>query len=742
MTPYKSRPYYFAIFTFFLISGFCGLLYQIVWIRLAFASFGVITPILSVVISVFMLGLALGSWAGGKYIARLTALTGAQGLEFYSLAELLIGVGGILVPMLFSFGQSMLLQAGNFNSFKYLLLSAFVLAASILPWCIFMGATFPCMASFVKKMDRPAETAFSYLYLANVIGAMLGVILTASFFIELFGMHRTLFIAVFLNFGIAIAGLILNRQYLRAAPFSGDVVKEQERPVSRTKNPGTIALILFMTGFISMSMEVVWTRAFTPILSTTIYSFAAILVVYLAATWIGSWRYRRHSKLRKCVGIPDLMAYLAVFCLLPVMLCDPRLQLNQCLRIFAALAGIFPFCAVLGYLTPKLIDEYSAGGPKAMGKIYAINIIGCILGPLFAAYLLLPALGIRFSLVILSAPLIICYARYFKHVWSRSRGYAASAALLTIALLLGSVKVFLSYEDTVFYNSAVVRRDYTATVISFGEGMKKRLLVNGIGMTSLTTITKWMVHMPLAIRDKKPSSALIICLGMGTSFRSAASWGIDTTAVELVPSVRDAFGFYFKDADEVLRKPNTRIIVDDGRRFLMRTAEKFDIIAIDPPPPVEASCSGLLYSRDFYRTLKLRLKEGGIMAQWLPPAELVTVLAVARSIRSEFPFVRVFFSCENFGLHFFASEQPFEMPKTKEFVSRLPRQASRDLIEWTADKDPAQLYSEMLKREIPLAAIPIQGFKFSITDDRPFNEYYFIRRTIHKLDTGVGGAPK
>ena len=76
----------------------------------------------------------------------------------------------------------------------------------------------------------------------------------------------------------------------------------------------------------------------------------------------------------------------------------------------------------------------------------------------------------------------------------------------------------------------------------------KRLLVNGIGMTILTPITKFMVHLPLAFHQGKPESALVICFGMGTTYRSALSWDIDTTAVELVPSVTKAFGFYHADA--------------------------------------------------------------------------------------------------------------------------------------------------------------------------------------------------
>src|SRR5436853_2859322 len=92
------------LFLLFFISGFCGLLYQLVWVRLAFASFGVITPVLSVVISVFMLGLSLGSWLGGKVIMPLKARTKISAIYFYALAELIIGIGAFAVPKLFLIG--------------------------------------------------------------------------------------------------------------------------------------------------------------------------------------------------------------------------------------------------------------------------------------------------------------------------------------------------------------------------------------------------------------------------------------------------------------------------------------------------------------------------------------------------------------------------------------------------------------------------------------------------------------
>src|SRR5664279_388289 len=129
----------------------------------------------------------------------------------------------------------------------------------------------------------------------------------------------------------------------------------------------------------------------------------------------------------------------------------------------------------------------------------------------------------------------------------------ASAALASIAL------VTLTEDFEHLYPHAVIRRDYTATVIAAGEGMQKQLLVNGIGMTNLTPITKMMAHMPLASLDRPARKVLVICFGMGTSYRSSLSWGPDVTAVDLIPSVPQLLGYFHADGDELLKSPRGTI---------------------------------------------------------------------------------------------------------------------------------------------------------------------------------------
>jgi spermidine synthase/MFS family permease len=738
-----------VIFVLFLLSGFCGLLYQVVWVRMAYASFGVITPVLSVIISVFMLGLSLGSFFGGRWIDSLTHRFKKSSILFYALTELLIGLGAFAVPKLFSLGEHLLLSAGEMNSIRYLLSSDVVIVVSVLPWCILMGFTYPFMMSFIKSCDKGNTSSFSYLYLANVIGAMCGVLLTAFVLIELAGFYNSLLIAAFLNFAIFIVSLAISARY----PYEKIILKISEAANDKfytakdisIKNPAFTYFLLLLTGFISMAMEVVWIRTFTPVMLTTIYSFAAVLTVYLFSTWVGSSLYRKQLKRKNVLSTGGLLACLAIFSFLPIVINDPRLIIS----VPVVLISIFPFCAALGYLTPKLIDEYSFGQPYEAGRAYAVNIVGCVTGPLFASYILLPELGEKFSLIILGIPFLIFFVAYYKSsILNKKR--LIIMTILAAAMVLISIFINISYEDVyvlqedsainknfyVLEKDSIVRRDHTATVISSGQGMEKMLLVNGIGLTRLTPITKMMAHLPLAFSQNKPESALVICLGMGTTYRSVLSWNIKATAVELVPSVRDAFGYYFADAKSIMKNPNGKIIIDDGRRFLSRTKETFDVITIDPPPPLEAAGSSLLYSEEFYGLIKKRLNAKGILQQWVPCGELKILQAVARSLSNSFPYIRVYKSVEGWGFHFLASMSPIDVPSAGEMIARIPAAARTDMTEWY-EVDEANNFDGfiqfILKSEIPLATLLSGDRRITITDDKPYNEYFFLRRTMDNI---------
>ena len=706
---------------------------------MAFAAFGIITPVLSVVLSVFMLGLSLGSAAGGKWVAALKARTGLSGAVFYGLAELLIGVGAFAVPNLFAAGQRLLLGAGQTNSLEYLFLSAAVLAISLFPWCFFMGTTFPLMMAYIREDETHDSKSFSFLYAANVLGAMMGTLLTAVVFIELFGFHHTLHIAATGNFGIALISAILGWQRGKSLQIIGTQASTKDTN-DAAKSGGTpmIRWILFSTGFCAMAMEVVWTRAFTPVLKTQVYSFAAIVFAYLGATFAGSLWYRYHVKHHSVWSPAKLMAILVIAAFLPIIVDDDRIVKMawdyeiDVFSVMLTLASIGPLCAALGYLTPSLVDEYAGDDPSRAGVAYAMNVAGCIIGPLFASYILLPLMSERLALALLGAPFFIFYFAGFKSLPSALRVVSISATCLIAIYSLCFSRTFLDLAagDS---KRMEVRRDYAATVISLDDiNGEKNLLVNGIGMTRLASCTKYMAHLPLVLDNEKPQSALIICFGMGTTYRSALSWDIDVTAVELVPDVPKAFGFYHADAATVLSNPKGKVVIDDGRRFLERSREKYDAIVIDPPPPLEAAGSSLLYSTGMYDLIKRHLKPHGIIQIWYPGEnDPITTQAIIRSATESFPNVRCFLSINGWGLHILASEDPIQIPPRAQLLARLPDSAKKDLLEWSKSNDIIQDMGKVFSHEVSVQDILNPDPADQITDDDPVNEYFLLRRHGH-----------
>jgi spermidine synthase len=305
--------------------------------------------------------------------------------------------------------------------------------------------------------------------------------------------------------------------------------------------------------------------------------------------------------------------------------------------------------------------------------------------------------------------------------------FAAAAALAALRAAGAS-----SFDDAAALRDPrlTIRRDYQAAVTAGGEGSERTLRINNVGMTRLTPITKVMAHLPLAFLPRPPRSALVICFGMGTTFRSLLSWGIPSTAVELVPSVPGLFGFFHADAREALASPNARVVIDDGRRFLARAGGTYDVITLDPAPPMTAAGTSFLFSEEFYALARRRLAPDGIMQIWIAdPVEPVVLSAFVKAVTDSFPHVRVFRSLEGWGYHCLASAAPLPAYTAAELSARLPKAAVRDLLELGPEKTGTRQFSALLRAEIPVGALIAPGAA-GLRDDRPLNEYFFLRRGL------------
>ncbi|MBZ5574308.1 MAG: fused MFS/spermidine synthase [Acidobacteriia bacterium] len=709
-------------FLFFSISGFCSILYEIVWLRLAMAQFGVTSALVSIVLSMFMAGLGLGSWLSGHLIRKYGESSSTPALRLYALTELLIGTSALLVPQELLWGRHLLEHAGFSSSIAYYLASGAWVALTLIPWCACMGATIPiAMLAIRRSFQRESSRSFSYLYLSNVSGAVVGA-LVPPLLIELHGFHWTLKVGAVLNGVLAVSAIVLSR----TQPVAQRAATEAERlpsAPSKTGSRSTLAL-LFTTGLTSMGMEVVWIRQFTPYLGTMVYAFAAILGLYLAATFIGSRFYRLWSRTHR-YEVQLTWACLGLFALLPLITADPRLDLHPALRL---ILGVAPFSGVLGFVTPMLVDRWSGGDPDHAGTAYAVNILGCILGPLLAGFGLLPLASEHWVLTLFAVPWLMlgAWPRWSSEPSDQAIPRRSLAPYAVLALAV--VCVVLTRDFQVVYPNSRVLRDNTATVIATGEGMQKRLLVNGIGMTGLSPVTKIMAHLPLAFLDHPPHNALAICFGMGTSYRSLLSWGIPATAVELVPSVPKMFSYFHTDAQDILSSPLSHVVVDDGRRYLERSTEQYDVVTIDPPPPVEAAGSSLLYTKEFYTIIKGRLRSGGILQQWLPDGDDEVRAAVTRALVESFPYVRVFAYRQTWGYHFLASSQPIPQRSAEQLIQRMPAAAIRDMQEWSPPAGPERIFALVLSLEkTPEQVIAVSPQTPAMQDDRPVNEYFLLR---------------
>ena len=622
------------------------------------------------------------------------------------------------------------------SSGTYYLVSGAWLALSLVPWSACMGATIPlAMFAIRRNQSYDSRRSFSFLYLSNVLGAVAGSIIPL-FLIELYGFHGTLRIGAILNALIFAAAFGLT---MTSPQPSSATAPEPAEGVS-TSNPvngsSVILLLLFTTGLATMGMEVIWIRLFSAYIGPVVYAFAKILAAYLGATFVGSRVYRVWSRSNQRES-PLVWVSLAFFGLLSLLAADGRVPLDGNLRV---LLGVAPFAGVIGFLTPMLVDRWSGGDPDRAGRAYAVNVVGCILGPLVAGFFLLPWFGEQTSMLLFALP---WFAMGILLTIRQPRRLVQTA--MAGGFLVAALALFFLTEDYEFdYPDRVELRDSTATVLATGSGMEKMLLVNGVGMTSLTPVTKMMAHLTLASLPEPPRNVLIICFGMGTTFRSALSWNIPVTVVELVPSVPKLFTYYHPDGNQVLASPLAHVVIDDGRRYLERVPQQYDAIIIDPPPPVPAAGSSLLYSRDFYQLAKQRLRPGGILQQWLPPeGDAVDQAAIARALAEVFPYVRVYGSVYIKGLHYFASMSPIPERTAQELAGLMPASAAADMMEWGPAKTPAEQFALMLSNPSSSAALIARSPNTpALQDDRPVNEYYMLREHLGKKQGGETNDPE
>jgi len=265
----------------------------------------------------------------------------------------------------------------------------------------------------------------------------------------------------------------------------------------------------------------------------------------------------------------------------------------------------------------------------------------------------------------------------------------------------------------------------------------QNLFIDGVPTTNKVGETKIMAHLPILLHPG-PRRVLIIAFGMGTTFRSSLSYGLETDVVELVPSVPPLMRLFYKDAREVLNDPLGQIIVNDGRNYVFLTDKRYDIVTIDPPPPFNAAGTTVLYSEEFYEDITKKLSPGGIVSQWMWFGSRQDDIAMAtKSFLNVFPYVWAFKSPRGSGgIYLEGSFSPIDLTQASLKPELNNQKAEADLSEAYPDLELTDLKQLVVADKQEL--IDWVGRIPAVTDEYPRTEYFLLRYYFHRVPNLVG----
>lgn len=752
----------------FLASGCSGLMYQVVWVRMLTRMFGVTIYATSTVVAAFMAGLALGSYLFGRYVDRQK-----EPLRLYGQLELLIAGSALLVPILLAISAPIILDVSNATGGNQSLIAiARVAIASIvllLPTTL-MGGTLPILVTFLSRRSSLFGESFGLLYSLNTAGAVLGVLLSGFVTIGALGERATMGIAAVVNLGVGLAALGVARKLAAQTVTRATPTPEKATSGYSAATRRAVVFGFALSGFTALAYEIIWTRQLILFLRTSVYAFSGMLAVFLIGIGTGSLLIskvvdRWKSPLLAFAVLELAVAVVSVVSLqLYIPLDGPTAyEVMGGLRpLIATVILVFPLTVLFGMIAPVAAVCYAglrAETGSAVGRIYAANTIGSILGALVTGFLLLPLLGATSTVIGLAVVNVALGAMFLSlepSVDTRRRLVIAAPAafVLLVTAVVGTRDPFraaiqsrierrvgvnaLPDSNAALPASQVVhyhREGKEATITAFEANRYKQLWVNGVGMTVLTTATKLMAHLPILMADA-PQEVLVIAFGMGTTTRSASRYpNLSVTAVDIVPETFETFRFFHTDADAVLATGRVRTVANDGRNYLLLSRKQFDVITVDPAPPIWSAGTVNLYSREFFELTKSRLTPGGVVCLWFPEGTEVEVKSLLATFVSVFPHATIWNGPGGWGWYLIATLEPLA---TERFRLRLREVYKNpvlagDLAEFDslvgAPEDVERLYRWNADQVRSVTA----GARL-ITDDYPLTEFPFWRYILDGIE--------
>jgi spermidine synthase len=678
-----------VIFLFFFLSGFSALIYEVAWVRILSLTLGNTAYATSTVLAVFMGGLALGAWLGGRLADRFRA----GHLKLYGWLEIGVGLAAPIVTLIVSVMPSIYaslihsLRPGDLSlTALRLAVSAFLL---LLP-CLFMGATLPAIIRYVQTYSPPGEL-FSRLYGLNTLGAAAGSVSACFLGFTYIGIAATIFSAAAINLVIGVAAVLVQTRSvdhleLGSVPAQGsdrepsgsvpEPSADLQAGVNREPGAWLLLALAFLTGFTALSYEVLWTRILRFYLSSITYTFTTMVSTFLLGLALGSFIYERvlykqGQPAKRTFFNFAVMQFAAAILSLAALLVSPQIvqlkslwflpyenlfeNINGQLAysvVVSALCLLVP-ATVIGVLFPALgtlaANRGRAAG-SAVGRVYAANTVGCVAGSLATGLILMPAIGSfgSFQWAVVLSCLTGVLALSYDSMWRRPANIAWSAPPLAAALLFAH---FVHYKPEVTPGCQLLffgeDANGTMHVVNDPKMEGKTLVMNGACLaTTILNSRRYMRllgHLPVLLHPK-PDNVLVGCFGTGTT---AGATSIHPEVkhldiVELSPMVIGRNKLFAEENHNVLDNAKVTVYINDVRNYLLCGDKKYDIVTFEPPPPMDAGTVSL-YSQEFYGLVKTHLNPGGIMCQWVPMdcgSKTLWKMMVA-TVRTVFPYVSV-----------------------------------------------------------------------------------------------------
>ena len=715
----RSFLFSVLIYAAFFASGASSLIAEVTWNRMLITVVGNSISATAMIVVVFMGGLGLGSYAGGKvFSARRPSLVP------YLLLETAIGAYVVLSPKLFHLLSGLFTSLASSVNHRVGLtvIRVIVTAAALLLPATLMGSTFPAMISG-SALDAPSQRTArtGYLYSLNTLGAAVGCFVAGYHLLLEFGVRLTLFCAFGLSLVAALLGLAAQVLRDRQRGLELSMVSDTEVEASGGQGvPLFLGAATFGIGFVALAYEVLLTRLSILYLGNSVSVFPLVLTAFLLGTGISAVLGTRlfglfghsPSSARRFFAIVALAAGAAVLATPYLLLSDWVLGAHQFARFADAgsrnpwpiLAIIVAPTILIGGLLPIAIRmlQPSQGSEATRGaaNLYALNTAGGLLGAGLANHLLVPLIGTHGVLAGLSS---ICATMGIVGLLPQQRrNWRLPAALLTpvaltLLLVFSLPRIADLYSrmiaDSTGARSAQVRltlegRAATVTVVDQEDptlGTYRDMYLNGVEEASTrywhTQLFKLLGIFPvLAHSSDESKQVLVIAFGAGITAGSVlASKEVSSLeVVDLNPDVEGINNLFVDVNGDVFHKSRFHFHNDDGRNYLVTSHEQYDVIINDSTHP-RAYDSWILYTEEFYRAVRRRLRRGGVFAQWVPvlgsmQGDLFKIhLNTFRRVFPNATFWYIYGSDQAFLL---ATPEPFSLD-----VARLQRQLDQ-LPQW------------------------------------------------------------